>query len=105
MNLSLKRILIAAPAAAVALIGCGDPAGGPASHTAARDSAGIRIVENAGSTWSDGGGWRLGDEPVLEIGMADGDPQYLLDRVTGAIRSADGGVVISNAGSAEVRYY
>jgi hypothetical protein len=39
------------------------------------------------------------------IGLEEGDPAYLLDRVSGAVRLSDGRIVISNSGSVELRVY
>ncbi len=61
--------------------------------TVVRDSAGIRIVENTGPLWEDGGGWRLGDHPLVDIGQLEGDEEYELARVGGALRLRSGGVV------------
>lgn len=87
------------------LTSCGDAAAGGAAAPVVRDSAGIQIVENTGSAWTDGAEWRLSDEPILQIGRAEGAAEYLLDRVAGARRLAEGGLVIANGGSGELRYY
>lgn len=84
--------------------GCDAAAGGPATVTV-RDSAGIEIVENVRSEWTEGAGWRVSEIPLLEVGDAEGSPEYLLDRVTGAILRDDGTLVVANAGSAEIRYF
>lgn len=49
--------------------------------------------------------WRVGEEPELQIGIAAGDEPYQLHRVTSAARLGDGGVVVANAGSAELRFF
>lgn len=76
-----------------------------ASSRTVRDSAGIRIVDNYMPAWPADGGWTIGPEPVLEIGVADGDPQYMLFAVTDAVRMSDGRVAIVNSGSQEVRFF
>jgi hypothetical protein len=81
----------------------GDDAADPAA--AVRDSAGIRIVENRGGRWGEGDGWRLSDEPVMRIGVAEGDPLYQMDRVRAALRLGDGRIVVANAGSHQIRWY
>jgi hypothetical protein len=69
---------------------------------AVRDSAGVTIVENpAGGAAA----WRLSAEPVLSIGAMEGDANYQLHRVNGAVRLSDGRVAVLNSGSQEVRYY
>jgi len=40
----------------------------------ARDSAGIRIVENVAPVWGEGGEWQLSPRPVVDIGGQQGDP-------------------------------
>ena len=42
------------------------------SGVTVRDSAGVRIVENHDSVWTEETRWRLGDEPELVIGSVDG---------------------------------
>jgi hypothetical protein len=69
-----------------------------------RDSAGVTVVENphlpAGT-----GGWRLGPEPSLEVGVLDGASAYQLHQVRGAIRLEDGRVAVLDGGSNELRVY
>jgi hypothetical protein len=86
------------------LVACG---GGDASGGAAtvRDSAGIQVVENRGGRWEEDGGWRLSDEPTLQIGVAEGDSLYQMDRVRTVLRLGDGRIVVANAGSHELRWY
>jgi hypothetical protein len=75
-----------------------------ATHTV-RDSAGVVIVDNSGPQWPEGGGWRVADEPRLDIGVLEGDPHYQFDRVAGALRLSDGRIVVANAGTGELRFY
>lgn len=46
--------------------------------TQVRDSAGIRIIENASPPEGSRLNWRIGSEPTLSIGEVDGDDPYLL---------------------------
>lgn len=69
------------------------------------DSAGIQIVESTGFSWPEGHGWRLGDEPTLDIGILEGDPAYEFFQIAGARRLTDGRVVVADAGAFEIRYY
>jgi hypothetical protein len=71
---------------------------------AVADSAGVRIATSATPEWSDTGGWRVG-EAVLDIGATDDDPDHELFRVVGAVRLADGGLAVANAGSNELRFF
>lgn len=102
---TMRIFCIAATLATVTLSACGDAAEGDAIAPVVRDSAGIQLVENSGSAWAEGAGWRLSEDPVLEIGRAAGAAEYLLDRIAGARRLADGRLVIANGGSGELRYY
>jgi hypothetical protein len=78
---------------------------GNSSASAGRDSAGIVIVESTSPSWPDGAGWRLTEEPVLEIGALDGALEYQLFRVFDATRLADGRIVVANSGTHELRFY
>jgi hypothetical protein len=69
------------------------------------DSSGVRVIESAISTWSESNAWRVDTTPFLDIGDDQRGPAYELVRVTGAMRTADGGVIVANSGSAEVRRY
>lgn len=84
--------------------GC-DVAGGSEALSVVRDSAGISIVENRGSMWRRGEGWRVSDAPEVVIGDRLDDPDYELFQVTDAVRLADGRLAIANAGSKELRFY
>jgi hypothetical protein len=92
------------PILLLSLTACGSrDAGGEAATV--RDSAGGQIVENRGGRWKADGGWRLSDEPALEIGVAEGDSVYQMDRVRTALRLGDGRIVVANAGSQQIRWY
>ena len=47
----------------------------------------------------------LSDEPLLRVGMLDGPGEYLFGEVSGAIRLADGSVVVADEQSREVRMF
>lgn len=49
--------------------------------------------------------WGVAREPDLSIGVLDGDPQYQLHQVVGAVRLDDGSIAVMNAGSGELRIY
>jgi hypothetical protein len=86
-------------------VGC---KGNGARHDAGyveRESAGITIVENTQSAWAAGGGWRIAPEPRQTIGTTDGPEEYELFRVRGALRMADGRVLVVNAGTYELRFF
>jgi len=89
---------------AVFVAGCDDVGAGP-PVASVRDSAGVTIAENrvpdsAAVTW-----WRVEPPPLVDIGGADADESESLFRVGGALRLPDGRIVVSNGGSAEVRWF
>ncbi len=95
----VTRILVPA----IVLAACSDEMSSPA--VTIRDSLGVTIVENHAPAWAEGEGWTVDGEPVLSIGTIDGSPEYQLFRVRGAVRLADGSVVVNNGGTAEIRVY
>ncbi len=98
------RLLI--PIVIVAALAC-QPGDNPSGDTGlqVRDSAGIRIVENAPSSGGSRLPWRISAEPVVTIGRAEGDEPYLLHIVRDALRLADGRVVVLNNGTQELRVF
>jgi hypothetical protein len=70
-----------------------------------RDSSGIEIVENVPQAWRDGDGWRMSDKPSLQIGQAEGSPEYEFHRIVGGTRLGNGKIVIGDQGSQEVRVF
>lgn len=68
-----------------------------------RDSAGVRIVENGVATWTTP--WHVAADPTISIGSVAGDSDRELFQVTGALRLADGRIVIANGGTYELRFY
>jgi len=77
---------------------------GPLHAQASRDSAGIRIVENARPTWSDGQRLRIAEQPQLVIGNAT-DSMYRFRGVRGVARLADGRVAVADGGSMQLRIF
>lgn len=47
----------------------------------------------------------LANEPMMQIGMFDGPPEYIFGEVTGAMRLEDGSVVVADEQAYEVRRY
>lgn len=70
-----------------------------------RDSAEIAIVESSAPRWPADSGWTLGDEPLLRIGTVEGSLPYLFSNVEGALLRPDGGIVVADRGSSEIRYF
>ncbi len=70
-----------------------------------RDSADVRVVENLRPAWEAGQAWRVFETPALEIGVEEGEEPYMLFRAMDALRLPDGRIVVSNAGSGELRFF
>ena len=73
--------------------------------TGIRDSAGVRIVENAQPPSGSRLPWRIGTEPTVSIGEATGEDAYLLHQADAALMLRDRRVVIANSGTDEIRVY
>jgi len=70
-----------------------------------RDSAGVRIVENDPSVLDERTPWRIGESPLLSIGVADGDAAYLFTAVRGGTVLPDGTIAVADAASYNVRLF
>lgn len=92
-------------AACACLAACGGRADAGLGDGAARDSAGIRIVESARPTGGDAAPWSVDSLPALEIGRVEGAAEYQLGRVQGAVRLGDGRVAVADGNANEVRFY
>lgn len=75
------------------------------SRATVTDSSGVQIIVSTGPSWPDGSGWRLGEQPTFNIGVLEGEPDYQLFDVAGALRLADGRIVIAENGASELRFY
>lgn len=98
------RMLLVAPIAMAGAACAGVEAG---SGSVARDSAGIRIVENdhRRPAWTPETAWRLTAEPRVRIGDVSGDSAYLLYQVPHVRRLHDGRIAVVNTSSRQVRLY
>lgn len=65
------------------------------------DSAGVRIVTNFSADVPE---WRLTSDPTLDLGTIEDGPEQFF-RVADARQLSDGGVVVTNGGSGEVRVF
>ena len=70
-----------------------------------RDSAGIQIVENTSPAWTPGEAWRLSEEPVLTIGVAEGAEEYELYDVIGAFRVRNGEIAVACRSANQIRFF
>lgn len=86
----LGRILaFVPPFALVPLGGCGQ----------GESSAAVAADDSPFANWS------LSAVPAVSIGIAEGDPRYLLHEVAGVVRLPNGNVAVLSAGSREIRFY
>ena len=70
-----------------------------------RDSADIRIAENPRPPGGSRLGWRIGPDPTVTIGAAEGEDPYLLHRVGTTATLSDGSIVVPDGASNEVRVF
>jgi hypothetical protein len=75
-----------------------------AAAQATRDSAGIRIIDNAKPAWSPGREWRLSEQPILAIGGGAG-ADGALGRIAGVTRLSDGRVVVADQSTLQLKFY
>lgn len=83
---------------------CGSD-GSPLAEPTVRDSAGVQIVENENFLWPDGSGWKLSEQPELDIGLLEGDPNYQFFQIAGTQKLSDGRIAVANAGTYQLRLY
>jgi hypothetical protein len=83
--------------------GACSPGDTPVPGVVVRDSAGVTIVESGAPREAEP--WGVEPEPVLSVGVAEGDERYLLSRVGDALLLLDGGVALVDGGSLQLRVY
>lgn len=83
------------------LLACGDAEAGRSDATV-RDSAGIRIVENAATS---GDTCVVSAIPALDLGVVEGPAEYQFHRVFDAATLSDGRIAVVNQGSGEIRIF
>lgn len=92
-------------AAVVILITACQDGGVQPSNVTVRDSAGVRIVDNATDLWNTPVRWRTSPQPVVRIGAVEGEEHDLFDGVRGLVVLSDGRIVVANNGDESVRWY
>lgn len=70
-----------------------------------RDSAGIRVVENARPEEGSRLPWVIGPEPKVSIGDVDGDDPYLFSYAWDATKLSDGRIVVADRSTSELRVF
>lgn len=100
------RLTIAAVVVAAATMACqGDGGSAGGLRIEVRDSAGVRIVDNAEPPEGSRLGWRIGPEPTVSIGVLEGEEPYMLYRAYDATVLSDGRIVVANTGTQELRVF
>lgn len=74
------------------------------SASTERDSADVRIVENARPLFSAASAWTLSAKRILLFGSGDA-PAYTFSRVGAATRLADGRIVVSERADVHLRVF
>ena len=99
MKASYISILLVALGASA----CADATRSGDSSTA-RDSAGVEIIESRAPRWI-GDGWQVAAEPLVTIGLVEGDAAYLFSNIEGAVFLTDGRIAVADRGSSQLRFY
>lgn len=93
----------AVAAALLSLTACGGDVGSAPEQEmgfVARDSAGIRIVENHGPAWAEPEGWSLGAEPLFILHGFDGGPENRLLDPTSIDVDSRGRIIVGDGNQA-----
>jgi hypothetical protein len=69
-----------------------------------RDSAGIRIVDNARPLWKPAEALRLSDAPTPVIG-SKASPEYTFGRIRQVRRMSDGRIFVADGASMQLRFF
>ena len=88
-----------------AMTSCGQDSATPPSTFSVRDSAGVTIYESTAPAWAPGEEWSVVAEPVVHIGVIDGREEYQFTTIAGVWRVPDGGFVVADVQSAEIRFF
>ena len=106
MKFSAPILSLPASALAVlAMLACEGADSPDGAGTQVRDSANIRIIENASPPEGSRLNWRIGPEPTVSIGEVDGEEPYLLHVAWDATRLSDGRIVVTNTSTQELRVF
>lgn len=86
------------------LAACTDAVDRPPAATV-RDSAGVEIVETSSPIWPPGGHWQVAQQPTVQLGVAQGAPEFEFQAILGLMRLANGNIVVGNRGTRELRFF
>ena len=86
-------------------IGCsGEPVSLAVESFTVRDSAGIEIVSSLQPLWDDGQVWQIEENPLLEIGLLEGDPHKMFT-IPWPTRMSDGRILVAELVERELRMF
>ena len=86
----------------VGLFGC---EAGPGPTSTSRDSLGIAIVESVAPAWPEGAGWRIEEQPLVDLAETGTGDMHLFSSVRDVLRTRDGHLVVADGGSQQIRIY
>jgi hypothetical protein len=69
------------------------------------DSSGIQIVLSRSPAWGPEEGWTVSDDPLVQIGVREGDPDYQFQRIWEARRLSDGRFITADDMAKELRIF
>lgn len=103
--LCTRRALVGACTLLACMLSACAPSGDGPPLSVQRDSAGVTIFESFAPAWGDSAGWRVDPEPLLDLAESGtGDPHNFY-QVRDVKRRPDGGIVVVNRGSNEIRTF
>lgn len=74
------------------------------ASSVSRDSAGVRLVDNAAPLWTPRTAWTLSAAPILTIGP-DGGSAYQFSRIAAAMKLGDGRIVIADRAALQLQFF
>lgn len=84
--------------------GCADLDGNPGGFSV-RDSANIRVAESAAPALGPDDVWTVSDEPILQIGKAEGEEPYLFSRIRSVFRINGNRIVVCDGTTRTIRLF
>jgi len=107
MGRSIRREAVAIGLLQVflSMVGCGFGREGGAPGFEARDSSGVQIIRSWPGDDGEESGWRIPEDPVLQIGMREGDSGYVFEWVTDAVRMSGGKMAVVDRRAREIRVF
>ena len=88
----------------VVVLACSGAASDSRSKSAA-DSALAPAVASPAPLWKTNERWLVEAQPVLEVGVDEGDPMLEFETILGLTRLANGNIVVGNRGTRELRFF